>query len=167
MRVRLGLASLNAAFLNSWLGALASLIMLALIAWLCASIYWTITVPATPVATRPIDTDPQHTAQSLASRHLFGIATTPAPSAAAAPTDLRLNGVIAAQAEGQPAYAFIIIEGKPAQVVREGTEFAPGITLKRVLPREVELLRHGQPQTLSLPQPATPAPIRAERGAAF
>jgi type II secretory pathway component PulC len=137
-----------------WLGHLATILALALLAWLCASIYWALSARATPSATPGLDTDPQRTAQTLASRHLFGVTTAPVTNTATiAPSDLRLNGVIAAQSAGQSAYALIAVEGKPAQVVREGDEIAPGITLQRVHAREVELLRNGQPQTLPLPQP--------------
>ena len=137
-----------------WLGRLATLLMLALLAWLCANIYWSLSAPNTPRPATGIDTDPQHTAQAIASRHLFGMsapATAGAP-AASAPSDIRLNGAIAAEAPGKPAYALLAIEGKPAQVVREGDEVAPGITLQRVLPRQVELSRGGHTETLSLPQ---------------
>lgn len=146
-------SAINAATLMPWLGRLATLAMLALLAWLCAGIYWSLTAPATPRPASDIDTDPQRVVQALVSRHLFGLpAPTAAATTAAAPTDIRLTGVIAAQAEGQPAYALLAIEGKPAQVVREGDEMAPGVTLKRVLPREVEIARGGQTQTLSLPE---------------
>ncbi len=142
----------NAATLTPWLGRLATVIMLALLAWLCASIYWTITVSAAPRPAITIDTDPQRVVPAIVSRHLFGIPSMTGATPASAPTDIRLNGVIAAQIEGQPAYALLAIEGKPAQVVREGDEVAPGVTLQRVLKYEVELLRGGQTQTLSLPE---------------
>jgi len=160
LRSRSGLAAFNTATLMPWLGHLATVVALTVLAWLCATIYWSITTTSGTAIARSIDTNPQHTVQTLVSRHLFGVSTAPASLAASTPSDLRLNGVIAAQSEGQPAYALIVVEGKPAQVIREGAEVAPGITLKRVLAREVELLRNGQPQTLSLPQaqPQTPTP---------
>lgn len=152
LRARSGLAALNTAALMPWLGHLATVVALALLAWLCAGLYWALTTSPSPAAAQSIDTNPQHTVQTLVSRHLFGVSTAPVSMTASTPSDLRLNGVIAAQSEGQPAYALIVVEGKPAQVIREGAEIAPGITLKRVHAREVELLRNGQPQTLTLPQ---------------
>ncbi len=150
-------STINAANLMPWLGRAATLLALAALAWLCAGIYWTLSAPRTPRPATEIDTDPQRVAQTLVARHLFGVAATAAAaSPASAPSDIRLVGVIAAQAEGQPAYALLAVEGKPAQVVREGQEVASGVTLQRVLPREVELTRGGQTQTLSLPERGKP-----------
>lgn len=150
------LTAINADNLMPWLGRLATLAMLALLAWLCAGIYWSLSAPRTPRPATAIDTDPQRVVQAVGSRHLFGVAAEPAAAAASEPSDIRLVGVIAAQAEGQPAYALLAVEGKPAQVVREGAEAAPGVTVQRVLPRQVELTRGGQTQTLSLPERGKP-----------
>lgn len=144
-----------------WLGHLASGLMLMLLAWLCASIYWTLTLPA---ATRPataLETDPQRLAQAIGARHLFGIAdsansTNGADTVSSASGELRLIGLIAAQKDHQPAYALIAIAGSPPEVVREGNEVAPGIVLQRVLAREATLLRNGQPLTLPLPERGNP-----------
>lgn len=145
----------RAAALMPWIGHLATLLMLALLAWLCASIYWAMTTPATLRPAGNIETDLQRVTQSVISRHLFGIApAVPKPVATTAPSDIKLQGVIAAQKEGQTAYALLSIEGKPPVVVSEGDEFAPGTTLKKVLPREVSILRGGQNLTLSLPDAA-------------
>lgn len=148
-------ARVNTDRLMPWLGGMAALIMLALLAWLGASIFWTLTAPETVRPSAPIDTDPQRTVPALTERHLFGVYLVATP--ASAPSNIRLNGVIAAQQPGHRAYALLMIEGKPAQLVREGDEIAPGMTLQRVLPRQVEILRGGQTQTLSLPESAKPA----------
>lgn len=99
-----------------------------------------------------METDAQRGAQSI------GVHV--AAAAAAAPSNIRLNGVIVGERPGQRAYALITLEGKPAQLVREGEELAPGITLQRVLARQVELMRGGQSQTLpevsALPAPDSP-----------
>lgn len=137
--------------LMPWLGHLASLLMLAALAWLCASIYWSLTAPVTVRPAGNIETDLQRVTSSIVSRHPFGIAPAlPRPTAAPS-SDIKLQGVIAAQKEGQPAYALLSLEGKSPLVVHEGDEFAPGTILKRVLPREVEIQRGGQNLTLSLP----------------
>lgn len=144
-----------------WLGHLASGLMLMLLAWLCASIYWTLTLPTiTPPATA-LETDPQRLAQAIGAHHLFGTADGPENmdgmgSLSSATGELRLIGAIAAQKDGRPAYALIAIEGSPPEVVREGDEVAPGIVLQRVLAREVTLLHHGRPRTLSLPEHGNP-----------
>jgi hypothetical protein len=137
-----------------WLGGTAALIMLALLAWLGATIFWTLTAPESVRPSAPIDTDLQRTVPALTERHLFGVYLVAAP--ASAPSNIRLNGVIAAQRPGHGAYALLAIEGKPAQLVREGDEIAPGMTLQRVLSRQVEILRGGQTQTLALPESARP-----------
>ncbi len=138
-----------------WSGYFATLAMLALLAWVSAQIFWALTAPQPLRAVTQWETDPQRAAQAIGARHLFGVAPSIA-AAVAAPSDIRLTGVIAAQGEGQPAFALLALDGKPAQVVREGDEVAPGIQLQRVLPRQVELLRGGQPQLLSLPERGKP-----------
>lgn len=159
---RFSTSTFNASSLLPWLGHLATLLMLALLAWLCAGIYWTLTTPPAQRAAGRIETDPQRVVPAIVARHLFGIAPVTARPLATAPTDIKLSGVIAAQREGQTAYALLSVEGKPAQVVHEGDEFAPGTILKQVLPRAVEILRGGQSQTLSLPQPQSqPQPLSA------
>jgi hypothetical protein len=125
--------------------------MLALLGWLGADIFWTLNAPESASPSAPMETDAQRGAQSI------GVHV--AAAAAAAPSNIRLNGVIAGERPGQRAYALITLEGKPAQLVREGEELAPGITLQRVLARQVELMRGGQSQTLALPEvSALPAP---------
>jgi len=147
-------ARVNTARLLPWLGGLAALLMLALLAWLGANIFWTLSAPQSPRPSAAIETDLQRVLPALTERHVFGVYQVAA--AVSAPSNIRLNGVIAAQRPGHGAYALLVIEGKPAQLVREGEEIAPGITLQRVLARQVEILRGGQPQILSLPESAKP-----------
>lgn len=71
-------------------------------------------------------------------------------------TDIRLSGTIAPQHPGDPAFALLSIEGKSPQSIREGEEVAPGVVLQRVLPQQVELLRGGQTQILTLPERGKP-----------
>jgi len=147
-------ARVNTARLMPWLGGAAALLMLALLAWLAANIFWTLSAPESRRPSAAIETDLQRVLPALTERHLFGVHQVAASSSA--PSNIRLNGVIAAQRPGHSAYALLVIEGKPAQLVREGEEIAPGITLQRVLARQVEILRGGQPQILSLPESAKP-----------
>lgn len=146
-------ASTRQETLTLWLGRLATLVMLALVAWLASRIFWSLNTPDTTRPATALPTDPQQAVQTLTAKHLFGVApTNPTASSSMTAVDLRLNGTLAAQKEGQPAYAILAFEGKPPQVVREGAEIAPGITLERVMARQVEILRNGQKQTLSLPE---------------
>ncbi|MCX7175997.1 MAG: hypothetical protein NT159_19150 [Proteobacteria bacterium] len=154
-------ARVNTDRLMPWLGGVAALLMLALMAWLGANIFWTLSAPESIRPSAPIETDLQRTLPALTERHLFGVYLVASP--VSAPSNIRLNGVIAAQRPGHRAYAMLVVEGKPAQLVREGEEIAPGITLQRVMARQVEILRGGQTQTLALPESAKPL-IEANKG---
>lgn len=147
-------ARVNTARLMPWLGGAAALLLLALLAWLGANIFWTLSAPESMRPSAAIETDLQRILPALTDRHLFGVYQ--AATATIAPSNIRLNGVIAAQRPGHRAYALLVVEGKAAQLVREGEEIAPGVTLQRVLARQVEILRGGQTQTLSLPESAKP-----------
>lgn len=139
--------------------------MLGLLAWLLATIFWSLSAPETPRPATAMQTDAQQVVQVLVPRHLFGIAAPVATEANAAVTDIRLNGTIAAQKAGQAAYAILAIEGKTPQLVKEGAEVMPGVKLQHVLSRQVELLRNGQSQMLNLPESgkagAGPSPAHA------
>lgn len=155
MSIRFLTARATPAALLPWLGGVAGLVMLVMLAWLGADIFWTLSAPESASPSALMETDLQRAQQTIVNRHLFGQYV--AVVAAAAPSNLRLNGVIAAQKPGQRAYALITVEGKATQLVREGEEVAPGITLQRVQARQVELTRGGQSQTLSLPERAKSA----------
>ena len=145
------------ASLSRWLGRLAALIMLAVLAWLGANIFWTLTAPETSRPPALLETDPRRAAQLSAARHLFGLAPSVAVGAdAGAPGDIRLNGTIAAQRSGRRAYALLVVQGRPPQLVREGEEVVSGVILQRVTPRQVELLRGGRTQLLTLPERGKP-----------
>jgi general secretion pathway protein C len=152
-------APLPGARLLQWSGALALAAMIAMLAWLGANIFWSLTTPATPTPVVAIETDPVRAAQSITARHLFG----EAPQAGAAVVkavvlpDITLRGVVAPSRPGRPGIAVLAVAGKPPISVREGEEVVPGVTLHRVLPRSVELERGRQVQSLALPERATPA----------
>lgn len=138
-----------------WLGKLTALAMLAVLAWLGTNIFWTLTTKVMLPPAMTLETDPQRAAQATMSRHILGEVASSEATAAAA-MDIRLTGVIAAQHPGKAAMAFLSVDGKPATAVHEGEDVAPGITLNRVLPRQVELLRGGRPITVTLPQRSKP-----------
>jgi len=130
--------------------------MLALLAWMGTNIFWTLTTKDTLVSqvapSLAVETEPRKLAQTLTAQHLFGEVAN-AAAVAAAPSDIRLSGVIAAAQPGQMAMAFLAVDGKPAVAVRVGEEVSPGTTLKQVQPRQVELVRNGQVMVLALPEP--------------
>lgn len=128
--------------------------MLTLLAWLASNALWTLSSDEAAPPALAVETEAQRAAQLVVGRHLFGEAA--ATDAASVASDIRLSGVIAAEHGGKGALALLSLDGKPAQAVREGDEVAPGITLSRVLARQVELSRGGRTQTLTLPQRSKP-----------
>lgn len=125
--------------------------MLAVLAWLGAHIFWTLSAEESPAPPMALETEPRRAAQTVVARHPFGeVASGPVVVTA---IDIRLTGVIAAQRQGEAGMAFLVLEGKTPMAVREGAEVAPGIVLHRVLPRQVELARGAQIQILTLPEP--------------
>lgn len=139
------------AALIPWVGGLATLLMLAILALMGTNLFWALTTKVTLPPAMTLETDPQRAAQATISRHMLGESAS-SEGAGAAAMDIRLTGVIAAQHTGKGALAFLSVDGKPAVPVREGNEVVPGITLNRVLPWQVELLRGGRPMTVILPQ---------------
>jgi general secretion pathway protein C len=137
-----------------WLGKLATLAVIALLAWLGARLFWSLTAPATPEPAIAVDTDPSSVAQTIAARHLFGEApaqeTTGAIAKSAA--NIKLLGVVAPVRRGQIAIAILSSQGKPAVAVRVGEEILPGVVLHRVLPRSVEIDQAGRILLLTLPE---------------
>ncbi len=137
-----------------WLGKLATLAIIALLAWLGARLFWNLTAPATPEPAMVVNTDPSGVAQMIAARHLFGEA--PAQGAtgevANSVANLKLHGVVAPARRGQIAIAIFSSQGKPAVAVRVGEEIRPGVTLRRVLPGSVEIDQGGQIRLLTLPE---------------
>ena len=137
-----------------WLGKLATLAVIALLAWLGARVFWDLTAPATPEPAIAVDTDPSRVAQTIAARHLFGEAPAQGTPGAVAKSaaEIKLHGVVAPGGRGHTAIAIVSSQGKPAVAVRVGDEILPGVTLHRVLPRSVEIDQGGQILLLTLPE---------------
>ena len=137
-----------------WLGRLATIAVIALLAWLGARAFWNLTTPTTPEPAMVIDTDALRVAQAVAARHLFGEAPVRPTNGAGAglEANLKLHGVFAPTKRGQIAIAIVSSRGKPAVAVRVGEEVLPGVTLHRVLPRSVEIDQGGQIFPLTLPE---------------
>jgi len=137
-----------------WLGKLATIAIIALLAWLGARLFWNLTVPATAEPAIVVDTDPSGVAQMIAARHLFGEAPAQvtAGNVARSAADIKLHGVVAPARPGHTAIAILSSKGKPAVAIRLGEEILPGVTLHRVLPRSVEIDQGGQILLLTLPE---------------
>ena len=140
-----------------WFGRMSTVLMLMVLGWLGANIYWRLSAPESVRPSAQMETDAQRAQQAIAGRHLFGVHVLASTGTATTPSDIKLNGAIAADKPGQRAYALLSIEGKPSQLVREGEDLAPGITLQRVETRQVSLLRGGQTITLRLPETGKPS----------
>jgi len=137
----------------SWLGRLATLAVIALLAWTGARVFWTLTAPVTPDPAIAVDTEPTRVAQAVAGRHVFGEAPVAAIGmTGAAATNVKLFGVVARGANGRAGIAIISVQGKPAAAFREGEEIASGVMLHRVLVRSVEISQGGAIQVLTLPE---------------
>jgi general secretion pathway protein C len=143
----------------------ATLAAVALAGWVLA--YWTWTALA-PAASAARDATASLPGTAEAAGSLFGAPAraVAAPSANAA----RLVGVAAASG-GQPGYALLQFDGRPAVSVREGREVAPGVLLAEVWPDHVVLNRGGAREELALPKksaasaaPAPTAPVMAPQG---
>jgi len=149
----------TATHLWTWFGHLASLLMLGVLAWLCAHLWWDWKTPTLAAAVIEPATDPGTLAAEIARHHLFGQGIPAATQASLQPSpasgNLQLSGIIAAQQGTRSAYALLSLDGQPARVVRQGEEIAPGLVLQHISPHEVELSRHGQRQRLTLPKPGT------------
>lgn len=137
-----------------WSGRLATIAMIALLAWLGARIFWSLSAPTVPEPAIAVDTDPARVAQTVAARHLFGKAPEQSIKVAgtASATDAKLYGVVSPSGKGRSGIAIVSIQGKPAVAIREGEEIAAGVTLHRVLVRSVEISEGGIIQVLTLPQ---------------
>jgi general secretion pathway protein C len=135
-----------------WLGRLATIALIALLAWLGARAFWDLTAPATPEPAIAVDTDPSRVAQAVTARHLFGEGPGQGIWTAGTGNAAKLYGVVAPTGKGRGGIAILSIQGKPAVAVREGDEFASGVTLHRVLARSVEISQGGVIQVLTLPE---------------
>lgn len=93
-------------------------------------------------------------------RHLFGQSVGMDAVTSAPPrtfSNLKLQGVFAAIGS-LPAFAIVIVDGKPAQPVQVGREATSGVVLEEVHPDYVVFRRHGVMERLNLEQNvSTPA----------
>lgn len=127
--------------------------LLLLFCWLLAQWTWLVALPKVvpPVASSVSYTAPL-AAETITLRHLFGQAVG-ADSRASVQirtfSNLKLQGVFAAIGS-LPAFAIVIVDGKPAQPVQVGKEAASGVVLEEVHPDYVVLRRNGLMERLNL-----------------
>ncbi len=141
----------------TWLCALA------LAAWISAAWYWHFSgAPIQSAQPVPVS-DPQAAAQDIASRQLFGAASSVTTASAATTSDLIVTGVSTHWGK-RPGFAIIANGAAPANAFIEGEEIAPGIKLLRVLPDAVEIDRNGAREQIKLSvaprSPVVPMPDR-------
>ncbi|MSQ52541.1 MAG: hypothetical protein EXR28_11695 [Betaproteobacteria bacterium] len=144
----------------SWLGKIVTLVMLGLLGWVGAHIFWDLATPATPEPAITVDTDVARISKAIAARHLFGDAPAPLAGKVSShqrdPASLKLHGVIAPEITGNragpAAVGIISVEGRPAAPFRIEQEILPGIHLRRVLKNSVEIDRDGKIERLSMPE---------------
>jgi hypothetical protein len=121
--------------------------------WSGAGWFWELTAPS-PVALVAVPSaEPLEAAQAVASRHLMG---TGGPVSAGdgrvkAVGGYRLLGAATGHG-GSPGFAILAEGGGRPLAAVEGEEFAPGVVLARVMPRAVELRRHGHAERLDIPE---------------
>lgn len=144
-----------------WLGRLASLVVLAVGAWLLAAIGWQL-VPSPPSPPPAAPGAPVDVAHDVAARQLLGKMAAMAAPTTGGDGGFRLLGVIAGGGQ-TPGVALVQASGesKP-KVVAEGGEVAAGVRLLRVEQRQVLLSQNGREVGLKLPeagrqQPASPS----------
>ena len=138
-----------------WIAALA------LTAWLAAGWFWRLASPPSVILANADVSDPVAAARSITQRHLFAEATrSPSGVTLQSPQAYTLIGAMTASGK-QPGFAILAEPGKPPVSAIEGEQFAPGITLGKVEPDKVTLLREGKSETLTLV--TTPAPATAAR----
>lgn len=145
---------------------LLNIVLLVLLGWLLAQWTWLVVLPKPrSLPTPSLTFSAPLAADTIISGHLFGQAagggtTTSAPAQTF--SNLKLQGVFAAIGS-LPAFAIVVVDGKPAQPVQVGREATSGVVLEEVYPDYVLLRRNGVMERLNL-EKSTLAP--ASGGAA-
>lgn len=133
----------------AWLPVLAWVVVLGFTAWIAAGWYWRLAAPRGEQAVSAVVTDVQAVAREINSRNLFGAPTSVQEAAVVSNSRYKLIGV-AANSGSAPGFAIFQVDDKASLAAVEGQEIEPGVKLLRVLPRSVEIERHGQRETVPL-----------------
>lgn len=127
---------------------------------LCASgAYWAMQLlkpPTRAVAAPP--PAPRYVPNLGAAAGLFG-----GQARVAVAANYQLKGVVMSGTPGQ-SVAIIAAEGKPAEAVRAGREFSPGVTVKEVHRNYVLLSENGVEKRVELPNEAPPQAMNVVPG---
>ena len=102
-------------------------------------------------------------AEKVAGSRLFGGSSAgtgeASPGLVAAPSNIGVHGIYA-ERQGRTGFAVLVMDGKPLPAV-VGQEFAPGMTLTRVYPDSVEIMRGGQLEIARIASAPISAPVVA------
>ena len=116
---------------------------------LCASVaFW---------AMRMFKGQPRGVSSSVASQSfepaagMWGGVFGESQSSQAAPSNYQLKGVILSRA-GLPSVALVVADGKPAKPVRVGEEVVPGVQVREISARSVQLAEGGILRRIEMPQ---------------
>lgn len=151
-----------------------SMVLVVAIAYIAASLAWSVVAPQAPVAAMPAASaqpaQPPADPERIASRSLFGRADSVAAPAAVDAPDTRLNLTLRGiAASGSAAFARAVIAGPDGRerVYGTGAEVPGGAQVHEIHADRVILNRRGTLETLRLPQFAssgsTPAESAAQR----
>jgi hypothetical protein len=130
-----------------------------IVGWVVATWFWQIAAPDTAprIEAAPL-LDHQAAAKAVASRHLFGVASSAGDEqgGARAGINLRLLGAMTASPEAA-GFAILAEDGKPSIAAVEGETFMPGATLLEVLPGQVRVKIGEQVETIEMTKSANSA----------
>lgn len=133
-----------------WLARGLQLALALLILWLLAGLVWRVLTPTPPALPAARSLDANDTAAAIAAANLFGTPGAATNStAAAAPSNLVLRGVIAAKGKKR-AVAIVSLNGADVQVVAEGESIGAGLTLDRVYSDRIDVGTPAGRQTVEL-----------------
>lgn len=132
---------------------LLNVVLLVLFGGLLAQWTWLVVLPKPrSLATSSLSFSAPLAADTIMSSHLFGQAVgggTAISAPAQTFSNLKLQGVFAAIGS-LPAFAIVVVDGKPAQPVQVGREATSGVVLEEVYPDYVLLRRNGVMERLNL-----------------
>lgn len=119
----------------------AWLLAVLVVGWVVVGWFWGIIAPevAPQVESAPLR-DHQAATNAIASRHLFGRASSAGDEAGSeyGRVNLRLLGAMTSSPEAM-GFAILAEEGKPSVAAIEGETFMPGVTLVEIMPGKVRV----------------------------
>lgn len=157
-----GHPSLPPALVRSVAWLLATMI----VGWIVTGWFWQIAAPdvAPRIDAAPLR-DHQTAANAIASRHLFGRASSAGDGVGGASggVNLRLLGAMTSSPEAM-GFAILAEEGKPSVAAIEGETFMPGVTLVKILPGKVRVKIGDREEIIEMAQQASSQQVVPETG---